>query len=242
MTASYRSRRLNSPASCRLLSSLSFIVSTKADCGLVMWHATNVAFIRTTAVVPRGSSTIDSRRSRHLNSPASFRATAGSGPAEGQSTFHSPFGILGTLSLETPQPLNPSTPQLCAYVPVDSVDICKWNANGTQMEPEWNPNSFRFCMFVFVGSSSDPFVRCLYLYLVYFLCTLRFCFGRGQLLAHSGILWLVRWSAAAVLLASIMTRVVDIMFGMNSTAQRNGSHFYETLAWMVLLPYLRMGM
>ena len=209
MIASYRPRRLNSPASCRLLSSLSFIVSTKADCGLAMWQATNVAFIRTTAVVPRGSSAIDSRRSRPLNSPASFLATAGSGPAEGQSTFHSPFGILGTLSLETSQPL-------------DFVHMSSWTAwtyaNGTRMEHKFISIPYVCIRRFLVGS----FRSMSDLYLVYFLCTLRFALGVGScwpILVSGG---LVRWSAAAVLLASAMTRVVDIMFDMSSTAQRNG--------------------
>ena len=39
--------------------------------------------------------------------------------------------------------------------------------------------------------------------------------------------------AAAVLLASVMTRVVDIMFGMISTAPKRGRRFYEILVWIV---------
>lgn len=176
MIASYRPRRLNSPASCRLLSSLSFIVSTKADCGLAMWQATNVAFIRTTAVVPRGSSAIDSRRSRPLNSPASFRATAGSGPAEGQSTFHSPFGILGTLSLETSQPL-------------DFVHMSSWTAwtyaNGTRMEHKFISIPYVCIRRFLVGSFRSMSVLVPGLLSLYF----EVCFGRGQLLAHSSVRW-----------------------------------------------------
>ena len=53
----------------------------------------------------------------------------------------------------------------------------QWNTKGTQMEDKW----------------LDPLKAqshsLMYFRLVYFLCTLRFCFGRGQLLAHSDILW-----------------------------------------------------
>ena len=48
----------------------------EADFGLVMWRATNLSFTLVMAVVPQGSSTIASCRSRRLDSPASCKGTS----------------------------------------------------------------------------------------------------------------------------------------------------------------------
>ena len=60
---------------CFLSASLHFkrfyATGWEADFGLVMWRASNVAFIRTMAVVPSRSGTTGLYRSRCLNSPAS---------------------------------------------------------------------------------------------------------------------------------------------------------------------------
>ena len=53
------------------------------------------------------------------------------------------------------------------------------------MEPKFISIPYVCIRRFLVGSFRSMSGLCL----VYFLCTLKFCFGRGQLLAHSDILW-----------------------------------------------------
>ena len=85
-----------------------------------------------------------------------------------------------------------------------------------------------------------PVLPCLYFETLLVLCD--FALGVGSCWPIPTSCGSVRWSAAAVLLAFVMKRVVDIMFGMSSTAQRNESRSTGSWCGMLLLPYLRMGM
>ena len=61
-----------------------------------------------------------------------------------------------------------------------------WFQGGSRVVPGWwtplKGHVYSFSIWYVVLVHGTEFV-------VYFLCTLRFCFGRGQLLAHSDILW-----------------------------------------------------
>ena len=81
------------------------------------------------------------------------------------------------------------------------------------------------------GSVEGPVLPCLYFETLLVLCD--FALGVGSCWPIPTSCGSVRWSAAAVLLTFVMKRVVDIMFGMSSTAQRKRESFYGILVWDV---------
>ena len=78
----------------------------EADFGLVMWRATNLSFTLVMAVVPQGSSTIASCRSRRLDSPASCKGTSANWLWL-RAVRRPSFGTLRKICLGTVEPKGP---------------------------------------------------------------------------------------------------------------------------------------